>query len=311
MRSAPRNLLTINDLSNEDLAFLVARGTEFSRGGGRRATPKTLDGAVVGVYFRETSTRTRTAFSSGALRLGGSVLAFGPSDLQVNTGESIADTGHVLAGMLDILVVRTAGTATELRLLGSHERMPVINAMSSEEHPTQALADLTTIASKLGGIEGTKMLYVGEGNNTAAALALALSRFRGVELYLRTPAGYGLAEEVSAQARKQAADNSSVVDEQHTMTDLPGKMDIIYTTRWQTTGTSKANPRWRDAFQPFRVSQDLWTASPDAIFMHDLPAHRGDEVTAEVLDGPASVAFEQAWNKMYSAMAVLEWSWGS
>ncbi|WP_419995125.1 ornithine carbamoyltransferase [Streptomyces boninensis] len=299
-----RHLISVDDLSNAELRRVVARGAEFSAGTAGR--PRPLDGLVAGVYFAKTSTRTRTAFSSGALRLGASLLTYGPGDLQLNTGETTEDTGRVLSGMLDILVARTAGPEAELRGWAAQQRMAVVNAMTAEEHPTQALTDLTTLQRHFGRIEGLRVLYAGEGNNTAAALALALTRFPGVEFELRTPPGYGLAPDIAARAARWAATSGATITERHDMDALPDGFDVIYTTRWQTTGTSKPDPDWRDIFAPFQVNAGLWERSPGAVFMHDLPAHRGEEVTAEVLDGPRSIAFAQAENKLHSAMAVLE-----
>lgn len=212
--------------------------------------------------------------------------------------------------MLDVLVARTSGDPAELRAWATQSRMSVINAMSADEHPTQGLTDLTTLLGHFGRIEGLRVLYVGEGNNTAAALALGLTRFPGTELELRTPRGYGLAGDVLARALANAGTHGSRITERHDMAGLPAGSDVIYTTRWQTTGTSKPDPDWRDRFAPFQVNEDLWAGSPEAVFMHDLPAHRGEEVTAEVLDGKRSIAFDQAENKMHSAMAVLEWCRG-
>jgi ornithine carbamoyltransferase len=185
--------------------------------------------------------------------------------------------------------------------------MAVVNAMSAEEHPTQALADLSTMLGHFGYLDGLRILYVGEGNNTAAALALALTRYAGVALELRTPPGYGLAPAIRQRATAQAARSGAEVVERHDMAELPDAVDVIYTTRWQTTGSVKPDPGWPAVFAPFQVTERLWEASPKAVFMHDLPAHRGQEVTAEVLDGAASIAFEQAGTKLPSAMAVLEW----
>ena len=300
-----RHLLSIADLGDDDLRHLVERGLEHARGAARPAQP--LRGLVVGIYFRKTSTRTRTAFSSGALRLGAGIVSYGPDDLQENTGESVEDTGRVLARMLDALVARTAGSPGELRTLAARGRLSVINAMTADEHPTQAIADLTTMLGRFGSIEGLRVLYVGEGNNTAAALALALARYRGAELHLRTPPGYGLERERLEAARCAAARGGARVEERHDLALLPEDVDVVYTTRWRTTGTVKADPRWLDVFAPFHVGAPLMERYPRAAFMHDLPAHRGEEVAAEVLDGPASIAFDQAENKLHSAMAVLEW----
>jgi ornithine carbamoyltransferase len=261
----------------------------------------------VATYFRATSTRTRTAFSAAALRLGASVVPYGPDDLQENTGESSEDTGAVLSRMLDALVARTVGSPEELRAWASQDRMAVINAMTADEHPTQALADLTTLTRRFGAVEGVRVLYVGEGNNTAAALALALTRFEGVELHLRTPAGYGLARDKREAGERYARLHGAGLTEDHSPAHLPSDVDVVYTTRWTTTGTAKSDPDWRRDFEPFRVDERLMERYPNAVFMHDLPAHRGEEVTAGVLDGPASVAFEQAQNKLHSAEAVLEW----
>ncbi|MFK0049008.1 ornithine carbamoyltransferase [Streptomyces sp. NPDC090741] len=302
------HLISLADITDADLYRIVDRGGQFASG----ARPgETLGGAVVGVYFRATSTRTRTAFSAAALRLGARLITYGPHDLQLNTGETTEDTGRVLSGMLDALVARTAGSVEELRALADQDRMAVVNAMGAQEHPTQALTDLTAMAGHFGDLAGRRVLYMGEGNNTAAALALALPRYPGTELHLRTPEGYGVDPDILVRAKEYAARHGSTVTERHDAVDLPTGLDVVYTTRWQTTGTSKADPDWRNAFVPFRVDEDVMRTSPDAVFMHDLPAHRGEEVTAAVLDGPRSIAFTQAEAKMHSAAAVLEWSLGA
>jgi ornithine carbamoyltransferase len=303
-----RHLISIDDLTDDDLRQIVRRGAEFSAGAAEDARP--LAEAIVGVLFRKTSTRTRTAFSAGALRLGAMLITYGPGDLQENTGESVEDTAAVLSRMIDVLVARTSGPETELRAYASQSRMSVINAMSASEHPTQALADLTTITRHFGGIDGLRVLYVGEGNNTASALTLALSRYSDTELYLRTPPGYGVEQSFLDRAEVSAKRSRATIEQRHDLTGLP-PVDVVYTTRWQTTGTTKPTPDWRDVFAPFQVNQALMDACPGAVFMHDLPAHRGDEVTGEVLDGPASIAFAQAENKYHSARAVLEWCVGN
>ena len=262
---------------------------------------------MVGTYFRRTSTRTRTAFSSGALKLGAQIVAYGPGDLQENTGEIPADTGRVLSAMLDAFVVRTAGDPGELREFAKQDRMSVINAMSADEHPTQAVTDLSAMHATFGRVDGLRVLYVGEGNNTSSALALALARFDDVHLELRTPLGYGVAAEKLEAARNAAGSHRTRIEERHDVAELPTGLDVVYTTRWCTTGTVKEDPDWLDVFEPFRVDAALMESCPGAVFMHDLPAHRGQEVSADVLDGPTSIAFLQAEHKLYGAMAVLEW----
>jgi ornithine carbamoyltransferase len=303
-----RSLITTEDLSDVDLRDIVDRGVEHAAGSTTRSLP--LAGDIVGVYFEMTSTRTRTAFSAGALRLGAQILSFGPGDLQINTGESFDDTGRVLARMLDVIVLRIGRPQCELAVWAAQENLATVNAMTEEEHPTQALSDLITMKRRFGAIEGLRVCYVGEGNNTAAALALALPRFAGVELEMRTPLGYGLSASVRARAEAIADGCGASFVECHDMEVAPRSANVIYTTRWQTTGTTKHSPNWREDFVPFQVTPKFWASSPDAVFMHDLPAHRGEEVTADVLDGPMSIAMDQAENKMYSAMAVLEWSRG-
>lgn len=307
MPDTARHLISLEDLDDDELLHLVRRGAELSAG---QAWEQSLTGRVIGCYFRETSTRTRTAFSVAALRLGAGLVTFGPDDLQTGTGESYQDTGAVFARMLDAVVARTAGDPAELRAWAGQDRMSVINAMTADEHPTQALADLTTLLRQFGRLDQLRLLYLGEGNNTAVALALALSRLPGVALHLCTPPGYGLPRMTWEAVTRCAAASGASIIERHDVAELPTQVDVIYTARWQTTGTSKTDPDWRQVFQPFQVHAGMWQDSPDAVFMHDLPAHRGEEVTGEVLDGPASIAFTQAENKLYSAMAVLEWCAG-
>ncbi len=298
----PQHVLSIDDLADGVLHEIVELGTSF---GAHGIPGDALRGLVVGSLFTTTSTRTRTAFGSAALRLGAGLITYGPADLQLNTGETEEDTARVLAGMLDALVVRTAADPSVLRSLAGQDSMAVVNAMAADEHPTQALADLSTLRGHFGSLDGLRVLYVGEGNNTAVALARAFARLRSVELYLCTPSGYGIAADVLRQVREVAARNDSEVVALDHLPDVPEKCDVVYTTRWQTTGTAKADPDWHRHFTPYRVDAGVLAAHPGAVLMHDLPAHRGEEITADVLDGPASIVFAQARMKMYSAAAVL------
>jgi ornithine carbamoyltransferase len=302
-----RYVLSVMDLSPEEISYLCRRALELK---GAAADPQTLHGKVVGVYFRKTSTRTRSAFMVGAGRLGATTVFYGPHDLQTNTGESVEDTARVLAGYLDVLVMRTSDSFTEMQTFNAYPPMSVVNALSDHEHPTQALADLTTILERFGRLENIHVLYAGEGNRTAASLALALSRIRGTRLTLATPQGYGLAPQLLERARELAAAHGSVVEERHATDNLARGVDVVYTSRWQEMGVNKPDPVWRNAFRPFRVTRELMarvSKPSDTVFMHDLPAVRGEDVDDEVLDGPQSVAWVQSRNKLFSAMAVLEW----
>jgi ornithine carbamoyltransferase len=301
-----RHLLSLADVGPEQLSRLVDLSLAMANGKGLGERP--LEGKVVGIYFRGPSTRTRTAFTVAAHRLGAGVIAYGPTDLQISTGETIHDTARVLSGFLDLLVIRTNGSMDEMRALASQNEMAVVNAMSETEHPTQAIADLVTIKEALGQLHDVHLLYVGEGNNTASALALAVSLTRGMRLTLATPAGYGLPDGVLEAAA--ANGNGSVIEQIHDASRLPVGVDVVYATRWQTMGVPKAEPDWKEKFHPFSVTSELMArvSKPSGtIFLHDLPAVRGDDVTDEVLDGPQSLAFRQARHKLSSAMAVLAW----
>ena len=302
-----RHLLSLVDVGPENLSRLVDHALAIAA---RPVNEPLLAGKTVGIYFKRTSTRTRSSFTVGALKLGATTIAYGPNDLQIATGETISDTARVLSGYLDALVIRTNDSIDEMRAFASQDEMAVINAMSDTEHPTQAVADLVTMKEVFGCLRGVEILYVGEGNNTAAALALAVSLTPAMRLTLATPEGYGMLPEALDTARKLCRESGSVVEERHDLSTLRDGFDVVYTTRWQTMGVPKPDPHWKEKFVPFRVTPELmrrFSKNGKTVFMHDLPAVRGDDVVNEVLDGPQSVAFRQAKHKMTSAMAVLAW----
>ncbi len=303
-----RHFLSVQPLSTDALLSIIERAAALAVGDSE-PTPS-LAGRVVGIYFRRASTRTRTSFSAGALRLGAQIVSFGPNDLQVTTGETLEDTGRVLAGYLDALVVRTNDSIAEMEALAAQGAMPVINAMSENEHPTQVIADLATLREAFGTLTGLHVLYLGEGNNTAAALALAMAKIPGTKLTVACPRGFGLPAEVTAAAFATAAAHGAELVLLDDAAQLPAGVDAVYTTRWETMGVSKPIPDWKPIFRPFAVDQALMarvSKPKGTVFLHDLPAVRGQEVTDEVLDGGQSLAFRQARFKMFGAMAVLEW----
>lgn len=306
---AGNGLLSLADLDDAATAWIVARAVELFRGGAPER--RLLDGRCLGIWFTLTSTRTRTAFTVAVSRLGGQPVAFNRTELQTSTGEEQADTARVFGTMLDGLVIRSEHSVAELAALADTAAIPVVNAMSQDEHPTQGLCDLATLQLHLGDLRGRHVLYLGEGNNTASALALGVSRCPGLKLTLATPEGYGLAPELVAEADERAAKEGGAVVQRHSPIGSEEDVDIVYTTRWQTTGTSKPDPAWRTRFEPFRVDDAVLNRFGGARFMHDLPAHRGEEVTADVLDGSRAIVWDQARMKLYSAIAALEWVYGA
>jgi ornithine carbamoyltransferase len=302
-----RHVLSIADLGAETLTRLVDDGAAIARGEWDARKP--LQGKVVGIYFKKSSTRTRTSFTVGAMKLGASTLAYGPNDLQIVTGETLQDTARVLANYLDALVIRTNEPIGEMRTLAGQDRMSIVNAMSNNEHPTQAVADLVALQEAFGRLKDLHLLYIGEGNNTTTALALAFGLLPRMHLTIVTPEGYGIPQEVIDQARGFAVHSGSTIEQHHDMEALPQGPDVVYSTRWLTMGVQKKDADWLDRFRPYTITPAVMArvSKPGTLFMHDLPAMRGYEVVDEVLDGPQSIAFRQAYHKMTSAMAVLNW----
>lgn len=303
-----RHFISLEDIRPEELSGLIADALAIAAGQG--ATDQPLRDKVAGIYFKGTSTRTRTAFTVGALKLGAQVIAYGPNDLQIVTGESMEDTTRVLSGFLDFLVIRTNASIQEMRTLANQDETSIINAMSDNEHPTQAIADLVTIKEALGQLNDVHVLYLGEGNNSAAALAFAVAMTKGMRLTIVTPDGYGLPHSVLERADSLAGGSGGTVVQHSDVGSLPKNVDVVYTTRWQTMGVPKSDPDWQSKFKPYSVTRKMMAQVSKAagtVFLHDLPAVRGAEVADEVLDGPQSLAFRQARHKLTSAMAVLKW----
>ena len=298
------NLISLADLTSEELDRIVTRAVVFGRGD---TDERPLAGRRVGIYFRKSSTRTRTSFWSGASRLGADVITFGPDELQISTGETLEDTARVLGEYLDALVVRTNGDMAEIRRLGSSPKLAVVIALTLDEHPTQAIADLATLTELFGDLAGRHVLCVGEGNSSGAALALAAALTPGLRLTLLCPKGYEVPRE-PLDLVATLSDGTALVEQVTSADEVTGPVDAVYTSRWQTMGVPKANPDWLADFEGFQIDQGFFDrfAGPDTVFLHDLPAVRGQEVTDEVLDGPRSIAWRQAHHKMTAAMAVLE-----
>lgn len=305
-----RPLLSHTDLDGDESDRLLALTLEVATDPDRFRG--VLAGRTVGLVFTAPSTRTRTAFWRAATDLGAPTISYGPADLQLTTGETWADTGAVLSEYLDAVVVRTNGPLAEMRTLARF--LPAtINALSKEEHPTQALADYCALHEHFGAVTGLTLAYCGEGNNTAAALALLMSRIRGTRCDFYCPPGYGLPADVVAAAVDNSRRCGAGFRTFAAIPEDPDPVDAVYTTRWQSMGTPHGAADWRAKFEPFRVTRRMFDrfATPDrTVFLHDLPAVRDEEVAAEVLDGEHAIVRRQAHHKRTAATAALLWCLG-
>ena len=298
-----KDLLRIADLSPDDLAHLLRFGD------GVRHDPhqhgSLLRGHTVVLYFAKPSTRTRLSFASAVTRLGGVPQVVGPSELQLGRGETVEDTARVVSRFARAFVIRTFADDDVARFARA-ATIPVVNALTDLHHPCQALADLLTLHRWFGRLSGLRLAYVGDGNNVAHSLleACALS---GIDIAVASPPGYEPEPAVVATAERLAgASGSEVVVANDPQLAVRGA-NAVYTDVWLSMGDSEAERAARlEALRPYRVDEALMAiADRDAVFMHCLPAHRGEEVAAEVIDGPRSVVFDQAENRMHTAQALL------
>lgn len=303
-----RSLLSLRQTIPDQLRLLGELAMNYATEP-RRFTDR-LTGTRVGLLFAAPSTRTRSSFWNAALDLGCATLHLGAEDLQVSTGETWADTGAVLANYLDVAVVRTNGPQTELQEFA--DTFPgTVNAVTHEEHPTQALADRSALVERFGSVEGLRIAYLGEVNNTTRSLAHLVCGTPDMKLDVHAPRGYGFGhDEVEALNHVAGRD---AVHQYSAVPRAPEAVDAVYTTRWQSMGIRRIEPGWREDFAPFRVTEEtmrLFSGRNEAAFMHDLPAVRDEEVSSTVLDGPLSLAATQARHKTSAAAAALLWASG-
>ncbi|MCA2229930.1 ornithine carbamoyltransferase [Nonomuraea aurantiaca] len=297
-----KDLLRVADLSPHDLAHLLDRAEHCARQplGAREL----LSGRTVLLYFAKPSTRTRISAETAVVRLGGTPLTVGPAELQLGRGETIGDTAHVVSSYASAVVIRTFAD-DDVRAFARSAHVPVINALTDGHHPLQALADLMTLREHVGDLRGRKIAYVGAATNVTHSLMEAAA-LAGLSMAVATPARYAPDPAVEAVARKLSTGGELL------LTDDPREAvagaDAVYTDVWLSMGDAAEEKAARvTALTPYQVTAGLMAAArPGAIFLHCLPAHRGEEVTAEVIDGPASQVFHQAANRLPTAQAVLE-----
>lgn len=297
-----RHLLSIADLSSDEVTMLLDGAASLAAA---RGPSRALAGRSIGMIFEKPSTRTRVSFEVGIAELGATPVVLNASELQLGRGETVEDTARVLSRYVHALVVRTFGH-DRLTTLAAAGSIPIVNALSDHEHPCQALADLLTIRQRFGALRDVTLAYIGDGNNVAHSLMLA-GALTGMAVRVATPDGYAPDPAVTAQARALGGDVTLTTDPG----EAAGDADVLYTDVWASMGQETEAEIRRKAFHGFQIDDALVARASDrAIVLHCLPAHRGEEIAASVLDGPRSLVWDQAENRLHTQKAVLGWLLG-
>jgi ornithine carbamoyltransferase len=300
--TTPSDLLRIADLTATQLNALLDLGDEMKNGPTWWTAAR--NGTAIACLFDKPSTRTRVSFEVAAHRLGMIPIMLRPDELQLGRGEPLADTARVLSSYTAAIVVRTFAQAT-LEELACAASVPVVNALTDEHHPCQALADLLTLRRHYGYLEGIRLAYVGDGNNVAHSLMEA-GALAGMHVAVATPPGYEPDHDVTMGALALAAQHGGSIQLGHDPRSAVGDADAVYTDVWVSMGEAGERERRVRDLQAYQVNETLMrAAAPEAVFMHCLPAHRGLEVTAEVIDGASSLVWEQAANRLPTEQATL------
>jgi len=295
-----KDLLSIVDLNSEDISLLISRAVELKAEGWAHS----LSEKVLALVFEKPSLRTRVSFEVAMRQLGGHTIHLSPAEVGLGKRESVPDVARVLSRYVDAIAVRTFSHET-LEVLAQYADVPVINALSDLEHPCQALADLLTIYERKGELEGLTLAYVGDGNNVAHSLMLA-SALAGISFRIASPAGYQVRDDLLRLARGYAMERGAEILCTEDPRQAVHGADVVYTDVWTSMGQESESEKRRRAFAGYQINDELLSlAEEDAILMHPLPAHRGEEVAEGVLDSPQSVVFDQAENRMHLQKALL------
>lgn len=299
-----KDLLRIDEFSSAELTYLLELALKLKRMQQSGQPYQPLKGKTLGLIFSKASTRTRVSFEVGMYQLGGMAMFLSDKDLQLGRGEPISDTAQVLSRYVDGIMIRTHAH-TDVEQLAEHATIPIINGLTDQFHPCQALADMLTILEHKGKLKGVKLAYVGDGNNVANSLILAAALL-GLDLRVATPAGYEIDGEIKQKASAYAEKNQGKLLFTNDPQAAVSGADVIYTDVWTSMGFEAENEARLQAFAGYQVNEQLaGLASSDYLFMHCLPAHRGEEVSAAVIDGPNSVVFDQAENRLHAQKAIL------
>lgn len=263
-----------------------------------------LNGKTLAMIFTKSSTRTRVSFEAGMQQLGGHAMFLSGNDIQLGRGEPISDTAQVMARMVDCIMIRTF-KQSDIEELAKYSSVPVINALSDDLHPCQVLADLQTIYEHKGRLNGLKLAYIGDGNNMAHSLMIGCTKV-GMNVSIGCPDGYRPDEKYVAMAKQNAMDNNCELVITSDPREAIKDADIVYCDVWASMGQEAEQKIREEAFKGFCVDREMFSlAKSDACFMHCLPAHRGEEVSSEVIDSPASIIFDQAENRLHAQKALM------
>jgi ornithine carbamoyltransferase len=301
-----KSFLKISDFSSSEIQYLLDLALDLKKQQKQGKPLAHLSGKVLGMIFEKSSTRTRVSFEVGMLQLGGHAIFLSSKDIQLGRGETIADTAKVLSRYVDGIMVRTFGHEV-VEEFAEHAMVPVINGLTDLHHPTQVMADLLTILEKKGKLIGLKMCYVGDGNNNMAHSLMEGAAKVGMSISVASPVGYEPNPEITQMVKEVAKQTGSVIeitnDPVLAMTDA----DVVVTDVWTSMGQEAETAHRLEVFKAFQVNEELCKhAKSDYLFLHCLPAHRGEEVTADIIDGPHSAVFDEAENRLHAQKAIMK-----
>ncbi|MYL34613.1 ornithine carbamoyltransferase [Pontibacillus yanchengensis] len=298
------HFLTIGEWSIQTIEHVLEQAQVLKEKQQNGILQTDLNGKILGMIFEKSSTRTRVSFEAGMLQLGGDAINLKSDDLQLGRGETVEDTAKVLSQYVDVLMIRTFGHET-IEQFAEAADIPVINGLTDLHHPTQVMADLLTIKEKKGALAGVKVAYVGDGNNMAHSFIEAASKM-GMHLSVASPSGYEPDKSIVQEGKALAEQTGGSITITNNAKEAVTGADVITTDVWASMGQEEQQQERLDVFSSFQVNEDLCAyAKEDYVFMHCLPAHRGEEVTADIIDGVHSVVFEEAQNRLHAQKAIL------
>ncbi|MFJ5670580.1 ornithine carbamoyltransferase [Bacillus safensis] len=296
-----KDFLSLKDFSIHEIAYLIEKAEEMKQ----NPYQDLFKGKTLAMIFEKSSTRTRVSFEAGMTQLGGHALFLSSNDLQIGRGETISDTAQVLSGYVDAIMIRTF-EHEKVEELAQYASIPVINGLTDYSHPCQALADLLTIKETKGTLKGIKVAYIGDGNNVAHSLMVGCAQL-GCDIVVASPKGYDPLQEVTDTAREFAKQSGAEVTVTTDPVAAVQDADVIYSDVFTSMGQEAETEKRLAEFKEYQVNNELMShAAKDYIFLHCLPAHRGEEVTADIIDGPHSKVFQQAENRLHVQKALMK-----